>query len=461
MIPTSFGDLSTLRSLYLSNNRLDGTIPNRLGSSRLPLKELFLHGNFFTGTVPAALADLTNLEVLFIDDNKLTGTVPTELCAMSLNEIFFHNGADNVDATYSDLYGPSRRLQRESDPTSERDGCTSIACPPGYKSRGDAGDNKDGVFPCEPCEEEALNPYIGSNRCFDINQDHVITSLYEATNGPEWTGAQNWGDASVGTCEKEGITCNQYNQVTKIVLESKGLTGSLPAGIGFLDRLTKLDVSNNAIGGLLPADLRYAPLETLDVSDNQLTGYVPTGLCQKSGVNGNGYDGLFTCDIISCRAGYHASNGRADPGTTGELCKLCISGTSPVLGITDCVDQGPRSLTPFGLVGEIAIAIFGLTMIGVVVFVYRRSKVSTDYINDRAYFTHGPGKDEILQSGDEESSAPSEYEDEGSLMDPLGGMDGLGERGLPKLEVKVKDEWNGGRENKAQKEVWLDVPKIA
>jgi hypothetical protein len=225
--------------------------------------------------------------------------------------------------------------------------------------------------------------------------------------------------------------------------------------------MVEFDVSNNAIGGFLPADLRFAPLELLDVADNKLTGYVPIGLCQKSGVNGNGEDGLYTCDIISCRAGCHASNGRADPGTSGELCRLCTADASPYLGITGCTDAGSDSLTPFGLVGEISIAIFGVTMICIVFFVWRRSKVSTSYITDRAYFTHGPGRDpeEHEAGSDDGSSVPSNI-DEMSEMDPLGGMDGLGDRGVPKVEVKVKDEWSGGKE-KAQKEVWLDVPKIA
>mmetsp|Transcript_15801 Transcript_15801/g.26486 ORF Transcript_15801/g.26486 Transcript_15801/m.26486 type:complete len:674 (-) Transcript_15801:90-2111(-) len=479
MIPTTINELTSLRALYLSNNLLEGTIPHQLGDSQLSLREIFLHGNLLTGTLPASLADLRGLEVLFIDDNELTGTVPPKLCAMDLNEIFFHSGdgdTQDVDSSYTEMYGASRRrrsmekksaqrqpsrhrMERDLDPNSERDGCTSIACPAGYKSKGD--NNKDGVFPCELCEEESLNPYIGSNRCFDINQDHVIDSLYDATNGPSWTGATNWGDSGVATCDKEGITCNDNSQITNIVLQSKGLSGTLPVGLGFLDRLVEFDVSNNAIGGFLPADLRFAPLKMLDVGDNQLTGYVPIGLCQKSGVNGNGEDGLYTCDIISCRSGYHSSNGRADPGTEGELCRLCTSDTSPFLGITDCEDAAASSLTPFGMVGEIAITIFGLTMICVVIFIMMRSKISSSYIADRAYFTHGPGKDELDEAQavhDDSSASNADSDDE---LDPLGGIDGLtNDRGVPKLEVKVKDEWNGGKE-KSHKEVWLDVPKIA
>lgn len=441
----------------------------------MSLRQLFLHGNILTGTLPAALADLRGLDILFVDDNRLTGSVPTELCAMSLNEVFFHNTGDveDVDSDYSDLYGRrlysskssvplpraanQSRKMREGDPENERDGCTSIACPSGYKSKGD--NNKDGVFPCEKCGDSSLNPYIGSNTCYDIDQDTIISSLYQATNGPSWSGAQNWGDSSTATCDKEGITCNDQKQITRIVLQDRGLAGTLPPGLGFLDRLVEFDVSHNNIGGLLPADLRFAPLEVLDVAENQMTGYVPIGLCQKAGINGNGKDGLYTCDTIACRAAFHSSTGRAGAGMKGERCKLCSSETDAVLGIIGCNEAYSEGITPFGLVGEIAIAIFGLTMICVVFFIWRRSKLAKDYMKNRAYFTHGPGQDE------EPPPPQPDYTENDDVfldeMDPLAGIDGIADdRGIANIEVKVKDEWNGGKET-TQKEVWLDVPKIA
>lgn len=66
-IPPFVGQLDALQRLYLSNNRLSGTIPNELGNSNLVLEEIYLHGNILTGTLPVALADLPELLVLFID----------------------------------------------------------------------------------------------------------------------------------------------------------------------------------------------------------------------------------------------------------------------------------------------------------------------------------------------------------------------------------------------------------
>eukprot|EP00541_Cyclophora_tenuis_P014110 CAMPEP_0116574760 /NCGR_PEP_ID=MMETSP0397-20121206/19577_1 /TAXON_ID=216820 /ORGANISM="Cyclophora tenuis, Strain ECT3854" /LENGTH=367 /DNA_ID=CAMNT_0004103569 /DNA_START=24 /DNA_END=1127 /DNA_ORIENTATION=- len=338
--------------------------------------------------------------------------------------------------------------------SSERDGCTSIACPAGYKS---LGGNKDGVFPCEQCEQESLNPYIGANQCFTLNEADVLSSLYEATNGPNWTGGKNWGDNSVSTCEKRGVTCNTNGQVTSIVLRDLGLSGTLPPNLGFLSRLDELDVSHNQIGGQLPPDLHFAPLQKLDIAENRFNGFVPFALCQKAGINGNGQDGIFTCDTIACRAGYHSSTGRSAAGLDGEKCRVCVESDDSYLGTIDCVEPIPMdALTPFGFIGEIALALFSLSIICVLFWVYRRSAVSSQYIKDRAYDLHGPGAEERAEEGDTENGFSNPH-DEPLETDPLSNLDGLGSS-ITTMEVKVKPEWNKDRES--SKEVWLDVPKI-
>ncbi|XP_031500189.1 phytosulfokine receptor 2-like [Nymphaea colorata] len=70
-------------SIYLSNNRLNGTIWPQFGQLR-GLHVLDLSRNNITGTIPESLSDMCNIEVLDLSFNDLHGSIP-----VSLNKLTF------------------------------------------------------------------------------------------------------------------------------------------------------------------------------------------------------------------------------------------------------------------------------------------------------------------------------------------------------------------------------------
>lgn len=84
-----------------------------------------------------------------------------------------------------------------------------------------------------------------------------------------------------------------------------------------------LNLADNSLVGNLPSDLRFAPLEYLDVSGNKLMGDVPTMLCQAGDINGNGRDGIFQCDVIACSEGTYSPSGFAE-GIEGLAFRACL-----------------------------------------------------------------------------------------------------------------------------------------
>ena len=63
-------------------------------------------------------------------------------------------------------------------------------------------------------------------------------------------------------------------------LESSGLTGSIPPGIGTLTHLTLLDLRNNQLTGSIPSEIgNLTNLTILRLEDNQLTGEIPESIC--------------------------------------------------------------------------------------------------------------------------------------------------------------------------------------
>ena len=74
-LPAALGDLSQLETVALSGNQLTGTIPTALGNLSSTLETVLLKGNQLSGCIPAALRtvernDLAQLSLLFCDQTS-------------------------------------------------------------------------------------------------------------------------------------------------------------------------------------------------------------------------------------------------------------------------------------------------------------------------------------------------------------------------------------------------------
>ena len=117
----------------------------------------------------------------------------------------------------------------------------------------------------------------------------ALVALYEATGGDTWTDNANWlSDAPLG--EWSGVDVNEDGRVTGLRLGGwddaaqnfidHGLTGSLPAELGTLSHLRRLEIGGNAgLVGPIPAELSsLSRLDVLNLQANRLTGPIPPGL---------------------------------------------------------------------------------------------------------------------------------------------------------------------------------------
>ena len=89
----------------------------------------------------------------------------------------------------------------------------------------------------------------------------------------------NWSvDRPIGLWNGISVAGNPQ-RVTGLALSEKGLTGSIPSGLGDLSNLTTLNLSRNGIIGSIPSGLcDLSNLTTLNLSRNQLTGTIPSEL---------------------------------------------------------------------------------------------------------------------------------------------------------------------------------------
>jgi hypothetical protein len=74
-IPTTLGMLPQLRNFLVGENEMVGSLPSEIGSAT-NLHQLNLAKNGFTGSIPETWSALTELRNLAVANNKLTGTFP-------------------------------------------------------------------------------------------------------------------------------------------------------------------------------------------------------------------------------------------------------------------------------------------------------------------------------------------------------------------------------------------------
>ena len=91
-IPAELANLSELTYMNLSHNRLTGRVPLELGNLS-NLSVLYLSVNQLNGSIPSELGDLSNLTELWLSENQLSGEIPAELGALTNLHLLFlwHN----------------------------------------------------------------------------------------------------------------------------------------------------------------------------------------------------------------------------------------------------------------------------------------------------------------------------------------------------------------------------------
>lgn len=78
-IPSGIFNISSLRIISLTSNKLSGNLPARLCNDLPLLAELLLHRNELTGQIPSSLGRCRELQKLYLSFNKFTGIIPSEI----------------------------------------------------------------------------------------------------------------------------------------------------------------------------------------------------------------------------------------------------------------------------------------------------------------------------------------------------------------------------------------------
>lgn len=102
-----------------------------------------------------------------------------------------------------------------------------------------------------------------------LNDSLALVSLYNSTNGPEWTIDSNWLDTPID--QWHGIFTVD-DRVHTIELSDNNLSGPLPSEIGNLTALSSLRMSSNEITGAIPPEIGACrELQQISLFVNRIT----------------------------------------------------------------------------------------------------------------------------------------------------------------------------------------------
>jgi len=109
-------------------------------------------------------------------------------------------------------------------------------------------------------------------------QRYVLALLYFAMGGVGWIPSAGQYLNNGPECGWFGVSC-ESGYVVELVLKAQNLVGPIPAEIGGLRRLRKLELDGNLITGPITESIGYlTSLTVLDLDRNLLTGTIPESL---------------------------------------------------------------------------------------------------------------------------------------------------------------------------------------
>ena len=242
-IPTELGNLASLTWLSLHWNDLSGPIPTELGNL-VSLRLLSLETNALSGPIPPELGNLTNLQSLGFGSNRLVGPLPAELGNLSrLRSLYAFNN--------SGLFGPLPETFTALDALVTLSISQTDLCIP------QTTEFQLWLQGIESVEGEDCAIVQGGDR-------EALAAIYRWTNGGAWRSNDNWlGDGPLD--DWYGVTADSTDRVTALDLSNNNLVGIVPAETGNLFYLKDLVLNgNSALGGdLSPRMFHLTSLSTL------------------------------------------------------------------------------------------------------------------------------------------------------------------------------------------------------
>eukprot|EP01028_Stygiella_incarcerata_P006975 TRINITY_DN28433_c0_g2_i3.p1 TRINITY_DN28433_c0_g2~~TRINITY_DN28433_c0_g2_i3.p1 ORF type:complete len:1497 (-),score=267.72 TRINITY_DN28433_c0_g2_i3:686-5176(-) len=334
-IPSEFFAHSTLRTVIMDYNDLEGTLPNTLSPN---MEIMYISYNRFDGEFPANIAASTGLKRFHFEDNALIGSIPEDIDLLTSLESFcaaFNRLSGNVPGTFGHLTSLASLDIQSNDFETLNDTQFFSRFPAlillnlqnnlivgdlAQTTWATVGSDSDGFeFPQAPLGSLATfvitNNIIGGSLPTDfgdflhnfvhirMGSNRIQGTLPSSVSGNVVaTTLDMRGNLLTGTISSGFLSA--FITIEHVYFGLNGFTGAMAVEFSTLDMLQTLDLAHNKLSGVIPEDiykLRY--LETLDLSDNSFTDDLPLELRYMQGIrqilfSNNKFQGSLPTDLF-------------------------------------------------------------------------------------------------------------------------------------------------------------------
>ncbi|OMO92682.1 hypothetical protein COLO4_17410 [Corchorus olitorius] len=250
----------------LSNNNLNGSIPECLGDVSSDVLDLRM--NNFHGVIPASMFANCGLRTLGLNGNQLEGPLPHSLVNCKGLEVL-DVGNNRITGEFPHWLGSLPKLQ--------------VLVLRSNKFQGLILNSKTKFpFPMLRIMDASDNGFTGPLPVSLFKNLKAMMDVGRFESKLEYMGEMNgyYQDSLMVTMKGLNLTLVKILTIfTTIDLSNNNFTGKIPTNIGKLKSLKGLNLSHNSLVGHIPSSMgSLTNIEWLDLSSNQLSGKIPDKL---------------------------------------------------------------------------------------------------------------------------------------------------------------------------------------
>ncbi|XP_012850959.1 PREDICTED: putative receptor-like protein kinase At3g47110 [Erythranthe guttata] len=276
-IPHFFGNLTSLRTLYLRSCGLEGEIPQSF-SQLEGLSYINLGDNNLIGTIPLGMFNISTIKQFEVDFNDIHGTIPSTIGLTLPNQKLLVLGKNQFSGRVPISLSNVSSLELL---------VLSVNNFNGIMPRFGGLSNLDSLYAAETLIEDDISfisslTYCTSLRVLDLGDNPLITGSIPDT------------------------IANMSTLFDRLGIYGTQIVGRIPAGIGNLICLTRLQLSYNNLEGPIPLSIgRLFNLRVLNLEDNRITSDAPSAfgnltLLYSLSLQRNNFSGIIPTSLANC-----------------------------------------------------------------------------------------------------------------------------------------------------------------